>query len=129
MAPSFGPVEPMLKCPFIAVVALSGLVCVCACETLFGLSCESPTTSCFGVSGGLAILPSDLMCKELQLGLGERSRVLAVVLTALGDCEGSLVRLLTKALVSLCVDPRRCDLSLSIIPPETGIGTGLEDGL
>lgn len=79
----------------------------------------TPTTSCFGVSGGLAILPSDLMCKELQLGLGERSRVLAVVLTALGDCEGSLVRLLTKALVSLCVDPRRCDLSLSIIPPET----------
>lgn len=38
-----------------------------------------------GVSGGLAILSSDLMCKELQLGLGDKSRVLAVVLTPLGD--------------------------------------------
>lgn len=71
------------------------------------------------MSGGLATLPSDLMCNELQLGLGDRSRVLAVVLIPLGDCDGSLVRLLTKALVSLCVDPRRWDVALSIIPPET----------
>lgn len=41
--------------------------------------------SFLGVSGGLAMLPSDLMCKELQLGLGDRSRVLAVVLIPLGD--------------------------------------------
>lgn len=41
--------------------------------------------SFLGVSGGLAMLPSDLMCKELQLGLGDRSRVLAVVLMPLGD--------------------------------------------
>lgn len=65
------------------------------------------------------MLPSDLMCKELQLGLGDSSRVLAVVLTALGDCEGSLVRLLTKALVSLWADPRRCDVVLSTMAPET----------
>lgn len=76
-------------------------------------------TSFFGVSGGLAILSSDLICKELQLGLGDRSRVLAVMLIALGDCDGSLVRLLTRALVSLCVDPRRWDVVLSIMPPET----------
>lgn len=41
--------------------------------------------SLFGVSGGLAMLPSDLMCRELQLGLGDKSRVLAVVLIPLGD--------------------------------------------
>lgn len=41
--------------------------------------------SFFGVSGGLAMLPSDLMCRELQLGLGDKSRVLAVVLIPLGD--------------------------------------------
>lgn len=75
--------------------------------------------SFLGVSGGLAILSSDLICKELQLGLGDRSRVLAVVLIPLGDCDGSLVKLLTKALVSLCVEPRRCDVMLSTIPPDT----------
>lgn len=41
--------------------------------------------SFLGVSGGLAMLPSDLICRELQLGLGDRSRVLAVVLIPLGD--------------------------------------------
>lgn len=75
--------------------------------------------SFLGVSGGLAMLPSDLICRELQLGLGDRSRVLAVVLMPLGDCDGSLVKLLTKALVSLCVEPRRCDVMLSTIPPDT----------
>lgn len=65
------------------------------------------------------MLPSDLMCRELQLGLGDKSRVLAVVLIPLGDWDGSLVKLLTKALVSLCVEPRRCDVVLSIIPPDT----------
>lgn len=43
------------------------------------------TFSFLGVSGGLAMLPSDLMCRELQLGLGDKSRVLAVVLIPLGD--------------------------------------------
>lgn len=55
-------------------------------------------------SRGLVALPSDFMCNELQLGLGERS----------------LVRLLTKALVSLWVEPRLCDAVLSIMHPEAG---------
>jgi len=59
------------------------------------------------VPGVLFGLPSERNCRELLLGLGERSRVLAVVVHPLGDCDRSWVRLLTTALVSLCVEPRR----------------------
>lgn len=76
-----------------------------------------------GVSGGLEV-SSDFMCKELQLGLGDKSLVVfAIELTPLGDCDGSRVRLLTKALVSLWFEPRLCDVppGLSAIPPDTKV--------
>jgi hypothetical protein len=76
--------------------------------------------SFFEFSEVLDELPSDLMCKELQLGLGETSLVvLAMELTSFGDCEGSRVRLLTNALVSLCVEPQRFEVPLSAMPPDT----------
>lgn len=37
----------------------------------------------------------------------------------LGDCDKSLVRLLTNALVSDCVDPLRAEVSARPPPPET----------
>lgn len=65
------------------------------------------------------MLPSERMRRELQLGLGDRS--LVVLAMELGDWLGSRVRLLTRALVSLCVEPRRCcsEVPLSIMPPDT----------
>ena len=65
------------------------------------------------VLGGLA---SDLVCMELPLGLGERSRG---CVAWLGDCDKSLVMLLTNALVSDWLEPLLVHNSVAV--PETAI--------